>query len=156
MLPFLSPKAYAKVYPITSMLDLYTIYGVSLRGIHLPMAVLDEEVRLRLPVKSTWSSSLTSSLGAVVSYIPFSGVILPPTTTVYNGSENSGVEKGKGYWDRTIDELVEGFDGVPPIFEELREVILEECVRTEGIFRRTPGVSQVCPSRLYVGNSADG
>jgi hypothetical protein len=40
-----------------------------------------------------------------------------------------------------MDDLAERCSGVPPLFDELRKVILEECISTEGIFRRTPGVS---------------
>lgn len=63
-----------------------------------------------------------------------------PTGSAPIATLSSG--KGEGYWNRSVDELVESCNGVPPLFDELRKVILEECITTEGIFRRTPGVSQ--------------
>lgn len=43
-----------------------------------------------------------------------------------------------------MDELVEecGGDGLP-LLRDLSEAILSECMTTEGVFRRTPGVSFV-------------
>jgi len=109
---------------------------------------LEEEARQRpaspgaYNTKSTgtWTGSLTSALGVVGSYIPFSGMLSTPTGSAPIVTSSSG--KGEGYWNRSVDELVESCNGVPPLFSELRKVILEECITTEGIFRRTPGVSQ--------------
>ena len=137
MLPFLSPKAYSKIHPVTSIFQLYHTYGVPLTNIRLSLATLEEESRIRLPVKPTWTSSAFSALGTVASYIPFSSIIKP--TASYNVIPNS-TGSGDGYWDTTVDELVNKCGGVPEIFEELRKVILSECVTEEGIFRRTPGV----------------
>lgn len=147
ILPFLSPKAYAKLHTITSILHLHTQYGISLSGMRIPLTCLEEEARQRpaspgaYPNKSTgtWTGSLTSALGVVGSYIPFSGMLSTPTGSAPIATSSSG--KGEGYWNRSVDELVESCNGVPPLFNELRKVILEECITTEGIFRRTPGVS---------------
>lgn len=122
---------------MTSIFQLQTTYGVPLTNIRLPLATLEEESRLRLPVRSTWTSSVYSAIEAVASYIPFSSTITPTSTySVIPKSTGSG----QGYWDTTLDELVEKCGGFPNIFEELRKVILSECVTEEGIFRRTPGV----------------
>jgi hypothetical protein len=142
LLPFVSPKAYTKIHPVTSIFQLHTTHGVPLTNIRLPLATLEEESRLRLPVRSTWGFSVYSAIGAVASYIPFSSIIT--STSAYSAISNS-TSSGQGYWDTTLDELVEKCGGVPEIFEELRRVILSECVTEEGIFRRTPGVR---PSRI--------
>jgi hypothetical protein len=121
---------------VTSIFQLHTTYGVPLNNIRLPLATLEEESRLRLPVRSSWSSAY-SALGSIASYIPFSNTIIsPPAYSPVPSSTGSG----QGYWDTTLDELVEKCGGVPEIFDELRKVILSECVTEEGIFRRTPGV----------------
>jgi len=143
ILPFVSPKAYSKLHPVTSIFDLNHTYGLPLSGIRLPLAVLEEEARLRLPVKSTWTSSVTSALGMAASYIPFSGM---NTSSASHNVTPSSKSTGEGYWGNTIDKLVEKFQGVPPLFDELRDVILEQCVTTEGIFRRAPGVSLLLSS----------
>jgi len=88
-------------------------------------------------VKPTWTSSAFSALGTVASYIPFSNAIT--STSTYRVIPNP-TGSGEGYWDTTLDELVKKCGGIPEIFEELRKVILSECVTEEGIFRRTPGV----------------
>jgi hypothetical protein len=121
---------------VTSIFQLQTTYGVSLTNIRLPIATIDEESRLRLPIRSSWSSAY-SALGTIASYIPFSNTITSANT--YN-PVSSSTGSGEGYWDTTLDELVEKSGGVPEIFEELRKVILSECATEEGIFRRTPGV----------------
>jgi hypothetical protein len=121
---------------VTSIFQLHTIYGVPLTNIQLPIATLEEESRLRLPVRSSWSS-VYSAMGTVASYIPFSNTI---TSTSAYSPVLSSTGSGQGYWDTTLDELVEKCGGVPEIFDELRKVILGECVMEEGIFRRTPGV----------------
>jgi hypothetical protein len=143
-LPFLSPKAYSKIHPVSSIFQLQTTYGVPLTDIHLPLATLEEEAQLRLPGRSTWTSGLTSALGTVASYVPFSGIV---TFTRTYSPISSSTGSGEGYWDTTLDHLVEKCGGVPEIFEELRRVILSECVMEEGIFRRTPGVR---PSQMLL------
>jgi hypothetical protein len=122
---------------VTSIFQLHTTYGVPLTNIRLPLATLEEESRLRLPVRSIWTSGVYSAIGAVVSYIPFSSTFTP-TYTYSVTTKSTG--SGEGYWDTTLDELVERCGGVPDIFEVLRKVILSECVTEEGIFRRSPGV----------------
>lgn len=134
ILPFLTPKAYAKLYPLSSLLQLSGDHGVSLQGIRLPVAVLEEEVRVRRDQPgSTWASSITAAASMVGAYLPFSSILSTPAPRPPSQS--------KGYWGRTMDDLVEECGGVPPILEELREAILSGCVTEEGIFRRTPGVS---------------
>jgi len=128
---------------VTSIFHLHTTYGVPLTNIRLSLATLEEEARLRLPVRS-WSS-VYSGLGAIASYIPFAKTIT--STTTYSPVASS-TGSGEGYWDTTLDELVGKCGGVPAIFEELRKVILSECVTEEGIFRRTPGVRPPRISRL--------
>ena len=122
---------------MTSIFHLHTTYGVSLTNMRLPLATIEQEARLRLPVRSSWSS-VYSGLGAIASYIPFSNTITSASTY---SPVSSSTGSGEGYWDTTFDDLVERCGGVPEIFEELRKVILSECVTEEGIFRRTPGVS---------------
>lgn len=139
LLPLLSPKAYAKLFQLSSVFELYRNHGVSLKGIELPVAVMEEEARLRpkqTPDASaaTWGSSIASALGTMGSYLSFVGLASSAGITA---SSNP-----RGYWNRTVDELVDDCAGkVPPILDELRRVILAECVTTEGIFRRTPSVS---------------
>jgi hypothetical protein len=135
-LPFLSPKAYSKIHPVTSIFQLQATYGVPLTNIRLPLATLEEESGLRLPVRSSWLSAY-SPLRTIASYIPFSNTT---TSTSTYSPVPSSTGSGEGYWDTTLDELVEKCGGVPKIFDELRKVILGECVTEEGIFRRTPGV----------------
>ena len=125
-----------------SIFQLYNTYGVPLTDIRLSLGTLEEESRLRLPVKSTWTSSAFSALGTAASYLPFANA--NPFASAYNVIEDS-TGSGEGYWDTTLDELVNKCGGVPEIFEELRKVILGECATEEGIFRRTPGV---CLSRI--------
>jgi hypothetical protein len=99
-----------------------------------------------LPVRSSWSSAY-SAVGTIASYIPFSNTIT--STSAYSAIPDS-TGSGEGYWDTTLDELVEKCGGVPEIFEELRRVILSECVTEEGIFRRTPGVRLSRISRVVL------
>lgn len=134
ILPFLTPKAYAKLYSLSSLFQLSGDHGVSLQGIRLPVAVLKEEVRVRRDQPgSTWASSITAAAGMVGAYLPFSGILSTPAPRLPPQSQ--------GYWGRRVDDLVEECGGVPPILEELRETILSGCLTEEGIFRRTPGVS---------------
>jgi len=86
-------------------------------------------------------------MGTIASFIPFSNTIT--STTTYSPVPTS-TGSGEGYWDTTLDELVGKCGGVPEIFEELRKVILSECVMEEGIFRRTPGVGLSQISRVVL------
>lgn len=138
LLPLLSPKAYAKLFQLPTLLELYHNHGVSLKGVDLPLAVITEEARVRpkeSAANATWGSSIAYALGTMGSYLSFPGLTATTSITASSGP-------ARGYWDRDIDELVRECGGkVPPIFDELRQIILEECVATEGIFRLTPNVS---------------
>lgn len=106
----------------------------------LPLTTLQEEARvlqeqpdaapqLAVPTpESTLSwgySALSSVWGTAASYF---GVGAVPVTA-------------PGTWSRDIDEIAK--DGVPPILLDLTKVILEHCVSTEGIFRRSAKVGMM-------------
>jgi hypothetical protein len=119
-----------------------------LQGIRMPMAVLDEESRYRQHQPSTssathhtttptWTASVTAAVGVVGAYFPFSGLMSSKT-----GAAPTQDTTKRGYWGRNMDELAGecGSEGLP-LLKELSEAILSECMTTEGVFRRTPGVS---------------
>ena len=101
--------------------------------------------KYRYPVKdvetgSTWSGTISSTLSYASSYLPFS-------RSLSEASYESDVAEGsRGYWARSIQDLVSEAGGrVPPLFETLGKVIVDKCTDTEGIFRRTSNVS-TCPA----------
>jgi hypothetical protein len=142
ILPLLSPKAYTKLFQLPSLFDLHGTYGVDLNGISLPLAVIEEEARVRpsqhpnhASSAATWGSSIAYALGTMGSYLSIPGLTSTKSITTSDGP-------ARGYWDRSIEDLVDDSGGkIPPIFDELREVIISQCVTTEGIFRLTPNVS---------------
>jgi hypothetical protein len=119
------------------MFQLSKDHGVSLNGIRLPTAAIEEEVNLRRdqlglsssPRPATWTSSFTAAVG---SYYPFSSISSASTST--------SVLPPKGYWGKSMDDLVDECGGVPPMLQDLREAMMSGCLAEEGIFRRTPGV----------------
>jgi len=149
ILPFISPKAYSKLYPLQSILSLHTPHGVSLQNIKVTLPVLEEEANHlaqqpgdtsttageRFPTNdrkdTSWASSLVSTVTLAGSYLNLIGSHIRDESTL-----------AKGYWKRDLDSLISDFGGrIPPLFEELRKVILTECTSTEGIFRRSTQVS---------------
>lgn len=114
-------QSYYKIYPLPTLLDLYHIHGVSLRGIHLTMEVMYEEARV-LRSRPHGQGSSSAWWG------------------IYSTIERT--KSKRGYWGRSADDLlVETGGAIPPLLEELRRVILSECRATEGVFRRSSNVS---------------
>lgn len=170
ILPFLSPKAYAKIQPVPSLDDLYYTHHVSLKGIEVNLDTLLEEARvLRQSSKTSGSSksgdrappngpnagwaysTLTSTLSAASSYLP-----LPGFKVTRENSLTGKSETGRGYWRRTIEDLIKEADGkIPHLLEELSQAILSECTTTEGIFRRTSNVSQDVVSCSHISLTSD-
>lgn len=141
ILPLLSPKAYNKLFQVPSFFELHHTHSINLNGVKLPLAVIEEEVRIRpkqtptTNASATWGSSIAYALGTMGSYLLIPGM---SSTSSITASERPA----RGYWKRSVEDLVEEAGGkVPPIFDELRGVIMNQCVTTEGVFRLTPNVS---------------
>jgi hypothetical protein len=151
IIPFLSPKSYSKLYPQQSLLSLYSSLSGTLKGIEITIPVLEEEARYlaehpELVPSSSKSKAYTtkrdiswrSSIVSVGSYL-----------NPYGQSSNDVKGGGQGYRGRNVEGLIKESEGkVPLLLEQLKEVILSECIETEGIFRRSSNVSYTCITPL--------
>lgn len=78
-----------------------------------------------------WFSGLTGMISTAAGYLPYGSAVPSPV----------GDAGGKGLYGRSAEDLVGECNGVPSVMNQLREVIISECGKTEGIFRMTPSVS---------------
>lgn len=148
VLPFLSPKSYRKIYPLESLILLHRSHQVSLAGMHLSLPLLEDESRViaerqdlfpsahkrayaAAPAARGWFSGLQDMMGMAASYLPYGATPALPLPEL----------AGQGCYGRTAEDLVQAYGGVPMVMDQMREAILGECSKVEGIFRGTPGVS---------------
>ncbi|WVO17653.1 hypothetical protein L204_105350 [Cryptococcus depauperatus] len=87
----------------------------------------------------SWSvSAFTSAVGSVASYI---GLAHPHSQSAIGAGQTS---KPQGYWKRSLEELMDEFGGrIPPLVVQICNVILQECIETEGVFRKSLRLVQV-------------
>jgi hypothetical protein len=156
LIPLVSPKSYAKLHTVPSLLGLAR-RGVSLAGIDLPLATLMEEARvlredpnaanphanayghaagvLHAPAAGWW--------GSVTSLLPWgeAPVALPAAAL---DDKVTVAAADTPYWSEDIDVIVERDEGrVPRALRDLTSAILLHCTSTEGIFRRSAYVSKL-------------
>ncbi|WVQ93915.1 hypothetical protein IAU59_000993 [Kwoniella sp. CBS 9459] len=164
IIPFISPKSYAKLHPLPSLLSLYHTYHAPLKGIDLTISALEAEakvlrerpnlipplhgrsskpdVRPKLEREASDSSLASWSYHALSSALTTAASYLPVTQLGLAASEEqasaTNLTEAKGYWGRDLQTLLDENNGdVPPLLKSLRSVILAECTATEGVFRRS-------------------
>ena len=141
LLPFMSPKAYPKLRFVPSVKELCESHELNLEGLYINVPTLAEESKTQREPPSGAMALISNA----ASYLPLA---LPLTGTPVRLSD--GHLAGRGYWDRTAEDLVNDAGGkVPPLLQTLRDVLLAECTATEGIFRRTSNVSFKSSSLLF-------
>lgn len=156
LLPLVSPKSYAKLHTIPSLLSL-SRRGVSLAGVDVPLPTLLEEARIlrenpdgaNAPEHAAESSgafgwgysAVTSMFGGVGSYFHLTEA----------KTASSPLPQLPPYWGQDIDHIVADAGGkVPRVLRDLAVAILNYCTDTEGIFRRSASSDLIPPLRALL------
>lgn len=100
---------------------------------------------------NSWTSTLYSMGDLIKGYVPTSIPFLSSAGASEHAATAStaipslaAMQTRQGYWGRTPDDLVADSGGqMPSVFAELRRVVLDRCVTTEGIFRRSSNVRRL-------------
>ncbi|WRT63479.1 uncharacterized protein IL334_000384 [Kwoniella shivajii] len=174
IVPFVSPKSYAKLHPLPSLLSLYHIHAVPMKGIDVSLPVIEAEARMLrerpdllplVPPKNGFNApplrrgdsqtslaswgyqTVSSAMGAAAAYLPFSPLNQERSE---QSSKKTQADQRRGYWGRKAEDVLHDCgESIPPLLIEMRKVILRECINTEGVFRRNSN-SSILPALVGI------
>ncbi|OCF59805.1 hypothetical protein L486_02478 [Kwoniella mangroviensis CBS 10435] len=100
---------------------------------------------------ASWGyQTISSAMETAASYLPIPHFGLGS----YDNQQSPLVSGNKGYWGRDLDDLIRAAEGnvnggIPSLLVDLGKAILQECIRTEGVFRRTSN-SHLVPTLIAI------
>ncbi|WWC97213.1 hypothetical protein V866_004092 [Kwoniella sp. B9012] len=100
---------------------------------------------------ASWGyQTISSAMETAASYLPIPHFGIGS----YDNQQNLMSSRNEGYWGRDLDDLIGAGEGnssgrVPPLLVDLGKVILQECITTEGVFRRSSN-SHLLPTLIAI------
>lgn len=155
LIPLVSPKSYAKLHTVPSLLGLAR-RGVSLAGIDLPLVTLIEETRVlrehpdaangHAATNAAVHGSQTGWWGSVTSAFGWGAEAQQDQSDWGVKTESDAASIAKidkavvPFWSQDIDDILGSDSRLPRALRDITAVILRYCTDTEGVFRKSASV----------------